>query len=105
MCGIYGRVNPQGVQQNDIQTMAKLLAHRGPDGQGQYLNGVAGLGHRRLSIIDLHTGDQPISNEERTIWITFNGEIYNYRALREALLRRGHRFQTQSDTEVIVHLY
>jgi asparagine synthase (glutamine-hydrolysing) len=81
------------------------LAHRGPDGQGLYVDGVAGLGHRRLSIIDLQTGGQPICNEDRTVWITFNGEIYNYRELRAKLLGRGHCFQTQSDTEVIVHLY
>jgi asparagine synthase (glutamine-hydrolysing) len=70
-----------------------------------YVDGVAGLGHRRLSIIDLQTGGQPLANEDRTVWITFNGEVYNYRALRAELLRRGHRFDTQSDTEVIVHLY
>jgi len=85
--------------------MMDLLAHRGPDGQGLHLTGAGGLGHRRLSIIDLRTGGQPICNEDRTVWITFNGEIYNYHALHAELVRRGHCFQTQSDTEVIVHLY
>jgi asparagine synthase (glutamine-hydrolysing) len=105
MCGICGRVSFEGIRQRDVQVMMDLLAHRGPDGQGLYVNGVAGLGHRRLSIIDLQTGGQPICNEDRTVWITFNGEIYNYRELRAELLRRGHGFETQSDTEVIVHLY
>ncbi len=105
MCGICGEVGFDGVQRADIEVMMRPLAHRGPDGEGAYLNGVAGLGHRRLSIIDLQTGGQPITNEDRTTWIAFNGEIYNYRALREQLLRLGHRFQTESDSEVIVHLY
>jgi asparagine synthase (glutamine-hydrolysing) len=93
------------MRQSDIQVMMDRLAHRGPDGHGLYVNGVAGLGHRRLSIIDLSTGGQPISNEDQTVWIIFNGEIYNYRELRAALLALGHRFQTQGDSEVIVHLY
>jgi asparagine synthase (glutamine-hydrolysing) len=105
MCGICGKVGFNGVQRADIEVMMDPLSHRGPDGQGAYLNGVAGLGHRRLSIIDLQTGGQPITNEDRTIWIAFNGEIYNYRALRQQLLGLGHRFQTASDSEVIVHLY
>lgn len=85
--------------------MTSTLAHRGPDGTGGYVNGRVGLGHRRLSIIDLSTGDQPIYNEDRSIVIVFNGEIYNYKELRRALVDRGHRFSTKSDTEVIVHLY
>jgi asparagine synthase (glutamine-hydrolysing) len=105
MCAICGRVSVEGVQRSEIDTMMDSLAHRGPDGQGAYINGIAGLGHRRLSIIDLHTGGQPISNEDETVWIAFNGEIYNYRALRERLLGLGHRFRTQTDSEVIVHLY
>jgi asparagine synthase (glutamine-hydrolysing) len=105
MCGICGRVSFAGVREVDIQVMMDRLAHRGPDGQGLYINSVAGLGHRRLSIIDLQTGSQPIANEDRTIWITFNGEIYNYSDLRRQLLRLGHDFATQTDTEVIVHLY
>jgi asparagine synthase (glutamine-hydrolysing) len=105
MCGICGKVSFEGVRRGEIETMTDILAHRGPDGQGLYLNTVAGLGHRRLSIIDLQTGGQPISNENETVWIAFNGEIYNYRELREQLIGLGHRFQTQSDSEVIVHLY
>src|SRR5688572_7359098 len=105
MCGICGRVSLEGVRRDEIEIMMDALAHRGPDGDGVYINGIAGLGHRRLSIIDLHTGGQPISNEDETVWIAFNGEIYNYRALREWLLVRGHRFRTQTDSEVIVHLY
>ena len=103
MCGICGRVSLEGVEQDEIETMMDSLAHRGPDGQGAYLNGIAGLGHRRLSIIDLQTGGQPISNENETVWIAFNGEIYNYRELRKQLLNLGHRFRTQTDSEVIVH--
>src|SRR5688572_24022606 len=105
MCGISGKVSPDGVGRMKLQAMNDILAHRGPDGQGLYKNGIVGLGHRRLSIIDLHTGAQPISNEDKSVWITFNGEIYNYQALREKLLGLGHRFQTQTDSEVIVHLY
>ena len=87
--------------------MTRALAHRGPDGQGEYLapDGAAALGHRRLSIIDLVTGGQPIFNEDRTIAVVLNGEIYNFEALRARLEHAGHRFVTQSDTEAVVHLY
>jgi asparagine synthase (glutamine-hydrolysing) len=98
-------VSLEGVREPEIQSMIDILAHRGPDGQGVYLNTIAGLGHRRLSIIDLNTGGQPISNEDGTVWIAFNGEIYNYQKLRQDLLSLGHRFQTKTDSEVIVHLY
>ncbi len=81
------------------------MVHRGPDDEGLYVEGRVGLGMRRLSIIDLATGHQPISNEDGTIWIVFNGEIYNHAALRERLIASGHRFRTQCDTETIVHLY
>ena len=81
------------------------MVHRGPDDEGIYVEGRVGLGMRRLSIIDLATGHQPISNEDGTIWIVFNGEIYNHAALRERLIASGHRFRTQCDTETIVHLY
>jgi asparagine synthase (glutamine-hydrolysing) len=84
--------------------MAQALAHRGPDDQGFYVDDIVGLGHRRLSIIDLSRGQQPMSNENGSLWIVFNGEIYNYRDLR-AKLEDGHRFRTDSDTEVILHLY
>jgi len=105
MCGICGIVNFEGVQREEITRMMDLLKHRGPDDQGLFLNGIVGLGHRRLSIIDLKTGAQPITNEDQTVWVVFNGEIYNYRSLREELIARGHRFETETDTEVIAHLY
>lgn len=88
-----------------LERMAGALHHRGPDGYGYYVDGPIGLGHARLSIIDLATGDQPIHNEDRSVWVTFNGEIFNYIELREQLRAQGHRFYTTSDTEVIVHLY
>ncbi len=88
-----------------MRRMIGLMRHRGPDASGIYLNGPAGLAHARLSIIDLSSGDQPIHNEDRSIWIVFNGEIFNYPELREELKSRGHSFYTQTDTEVLVHLY
>ena len=105
MCGICGQINLKGVQERDIRIMADSLAHRGPDDFGIFVDGPAGLGHRRLSIIDLSTGKQPISNEDGTVWIVFNGEIYNYRSLRAELMAKGHRFSTETDTETIVHAY
>jgi len=88
-----------------VKAMADTIAHRGPDDEGYYVSGPVGLGFRRLSIIDLQTGHQPISNEDDTVWIVFNGEIYNYQELRDLLLSKGHVFKTRTDTEVIVHLY
>src|SRR5207302_151971 len=89
-----------------IERMTDVIAHRGPDGAGKHLTGPVGLGHRRLSIIDLRpNGAQPMCNEDRTVWITFNGEIYNFVELREELVAKGHQFNSTSDTEVIVHLY
>jgi asparagine synthase (glutamine-hydrolysing) len=88
-----------------IQRMCDRITHRGPDSAGYHLAGRIGLGMRRLSIIDLNTGDQPIFNEDRSLAIVFNGEIYNYRDLRTKLLAKDHRFATASDTEVIVHLH
>lgn len=104
MCGICGQLNPAGVRETDLQPMLHAIAHRGPDNEGMFINGPVGLGSRRLSIIDLPGGDQPIANEDKTIWITFNGEIYNYRYLRQQL-EPNHQFRTHSDTEVILHLY
>lgn len=104
MCGICGQVDPRGVSEQAIKTMASGLSHRGPDGEGTYFGPIVGLGHRRLSIIDLDGGRQPMSNEDGSIWITFNGEIYNYRELRQRL-EASHAFATNSDTEVILHLY
>jgi asparagine synthase (glutamine-hydrolysing) len=105
MCGICGIVNREGADAPGLARMAASLVHRGPDDHGQVLVGPAALAHRRLSIIDLGGGQQPIANEDGQIQIVFNGEIYNYRELRTELLARGHRFRTESDTEVIVHLY
>jgi asparagine synthase (glutamine-hydrolysing) len=108
MCGIAGLVTQGPIDERDKQTlerMARTMVHRGPDGEGFYFDKTAGLAHRRLSIIDLEGGKQPMSNEDGTVWVTFNGEIYNYVELREGLAQKGHRFKTDSDTEVIVHLY
>src|SRR5207245_5725766 len=85
--------------------MCQTIVHRGPDDEGIYARGPAGLGMRRLSIIDLAGGKQPIHNEDRTVWVVFNGEIYNFPDLCRELQGRGHQFYTHSDTEVIVHLY
>jgi asparagine synthase (glutamine-hydrolysing) len=108
MCGICGKLqfDPEtGVSEDLIDRMTGAIAHRGPDGVGKYVSGPVGLGHTRLAIIDLSTGDQPMPNEDKTIWLVFNGEIYNFRELREDLLKRGHQFRSATDTEVIVHLY
>ena len=88
-----------------VHRMCQTIVHRGPDDEGVYVRGPVGLGMRRLSIIDLSGGKQPIHNEDETIWIVFNGEIYNFPELRRELAARGHSFYTHSDTEVIVHLY
>src|SRR5215469_16066117 len=108
MCGIAGKVNFDSTRSIDgerLVAMTKVIAHRGPDSDGFYVGDGVGLGHRRLSIIDLSTGDQPITNEDGTIWVVFNGEIYNFADVRHELLHAGHRFRTHSDTEVIVHAY
>jgi asparagine synthase (glutamine-hydrolysing) len=106
MCGIAGRVNQSApVDRAEIFRMTERLAHRGPDDYGYHLRTRVGLGHRRLSIIDRAGGRQPLANEDETVWIVFNGEIYNHLALRRELLGRGHRFRTRSDTEAIVHAY
>jgi len=108
MCGICGKLNfdrEEPVDPNLLQRMTDLLHHRGPDGGGEYLSGPIGLGHRRLSIIDLNTGDQPMCNEDGTVWVVYNGEIYNFLELRLQLQARGHKFKSSTDTEVIVHLY
>jgi asparagine synthase (glutamine-hydrolysing) len=108
MCGICGKVtfDQHGtVNPGLVKEMLGTISHRGPDGEGIHVSPQVGLGHCRLAIIDLNTGAQPLSNEDGTVWISFNGEIYNYQELREGLVGRGHRFRTKSDTEVIVHLY
>jgi len=108
MCGICGKLafDPRDtVAPELVKAMAATIEHRGPDDEGYYVSGPVGLGFRRLSIIDLKSGHQPLSNEDGTIWIVFNGEIYNYQELRTFLLSKGHVFKTRTDTEVIVHLY
>jgi asparagine synthase (glutamine-hydrolysing) len=108
MCGIAGIVGTdqgQGVNPAEIHRMCDVIAHRGPDDKGVFVKGHVALGMRRLSIIDLSTGHQPIHSEDGTVWIVFNGEIYNFGDLRLGLESRGHRFYTNTDTEVIVHLY
>ena len=108
MCGIAGIFEfgeDAHVESGVLQRMCDAMAHRGPDDDGFYTQGGIGLGMRRLSIVDLATGHQPIANEDGSIWIVFNGEIYNHRSLREQLITRGHRYSTRSDTETIVHLY
>src|SRR6516225_7344371 len=108
MCGIAGVLYADGgrpVPRPLLKRMADRIAHRGPDAEGFWAGSGVGLAHRRLSIIDLAGGDQPLCNEDGTIWVVFNGEIYNYRELRDGLLGRGHVLKTHSDTEVLVHLY
>lgn len=106
MCGIAGRLNWNApIDPSQLAAMIGRLHHRGPDGHGFYNQGPIGLAHARLRIIDLSSGDQPMCNEDGTVWVVFNGEIFNYLELRADLLRRGHRLSTQSDTEVLVHLY
>src|SRR5690349_21227948 len=108
MCGIAGYINIDKRERVDaaiLEAMCSTMIHRGPDDQGVYVDGPVGFGRRRLSIIDLDTGHQPISNEKKRIWVVLNGEIYNYRDLADWLRKRGHTFATSSDTEVIVHLY
>ena len=108
MCGIAGIVNyTQPEDKRELLTrMVGLMHHRGPDASGLYMRGPVGLAHTRLSIIDLSSaGNQPIHNEDKTVWIVFNGEIFNYPDLRKDLEAKGHRFYTQTDTEVLIHLY
>jgi asparagine synthase (glutamine-hydrolysing) len=107
MCGIAGKIDFRApVERATLQRMCGSLVHRGPDDQGLYVRGPVGLGERRLAIIDLSDAAcAPLSNEDETVWVVFNGEIYNFQELRGDLLRRGHSFRTRSDTEVLVHLY
>lgn len=108
MCGISGIINKDignPASRKLIQSMCEVMKHRGPDEDGFYINGNVALGMRRLKVIDLSTGSQPVFNEDKSIVVIFNGEIYNYKTLREEMISRGHGFYTNSDTEVIVHLY
>jgi len=107
MCGIVGAVHvePGRIDQTLVRRMCALIRRRGPDDEGFHFDGHAGLGMRRLAIIDVNSGRQPVYNEDRTVAVVFNGEIYNYRELRDELSKRGHKLTTHSDTECIVHLY
>lgn len=106
MCGIAGFFHTKkSADPALLSAMLDAIRHRGPDDQGLYTEGGCGIGMRRLSIIDLNTGHQPIANEDESCWIVFNGEVYNYQGLRQQLLAKGHRFRTNSDTETILHLY
>jgi asparagine synthase (glutamine-hydrolysing) len=108
MCGIAGilRFDRQdGVDEARLKRMRDVLRHRGPDGEGLWIEGPVGLAHRRLAIVDVAGGVQPMANEDDTVWITYNGEIYNHGALRPGLEAAGHRYRTRSDTETILHLY
>ena len=107
MCGIAGMIGrpEETAEANEVHRMCQTIVHRGPDDEGIYTSGPVGLGMRRLSIIDLSGGHQPIHNEDKTVWLVFNGEIYNFPELRRELEARGHRFYTNTDTEMIVHLY
>src|SRR5438552_1356313 len=108
MCGICGILycgDERRVQRDTLAQMNAQIVHRGPDDDGFFVEGNVGLAMRRLSIIDIRTGQQPISNEDESLWIVYNGEIYNHRDLRSKLEARGHRYRTKSDTETIVHLY
>src|SRR5262249_49090966 len=107
MCGISGIIDPTApASERALDPTLAAQRHRGPDDHGTWSDGHCALGHRRLAIIDLsEAGRQPLSNEDGSVWITFNGEVYNFQALREELLGLGHSFRTQTDTEVIVHAY
>jgi len=108
MCGIAGivKLNPREVvDETRLKRMRDVLRHRGPDGEGLLVEGPVGLGHRRLAIVDVAGGHQPMPNEDETVWIVYNGEIYNHAALRPGLEARGHRYRTRSDTETILHSY
>src|SRR5919197_1728471 len=106
MCGICGTASTRGAADPErLAAMSATLVHRGPDSDGTFVDGPVGLAARRLSIIDLDTGDQPIGNEDGSVVVVQNGEIYNYEELTRELVRAGHRFRTHGDTEVLVHAY
>src|SRR5579875_2821811 len=106
MCGIAGFVSTDTRDQRSIlERMTSTIAHRGPDGYGFHFDGPAALGHRRLSIIDVAGGGQPMTNESGDIWLTYNGEIFNHADVRPALEHAGHRYATRCDTETVIHAY
>src|SRR5436190_9584863 len=105
ICGVYEFGRGEAVAASVLDEMLATIVHRGPDDQGVHFDRDLALGMRRLSIIDLAGGHQPVSNEDGSVWVVFNGEIYNYPELREMLARNGHVLRSESDTETIVHLY
>ena len=107
MCGIHGiyRFDGQAVRAEMLTAMGNVTTHRGPDDEGMFIDGACGIAMRRLSIIDLAGGHQPLCNVEQTLWVVCNGEIYNYRELRTELQSKGYQFKTGSDSEVLLHLY
>src|SRR5947199_8824848 len=106
MCGIAGIVRwPDSLRPGEIEDMTCAIAHRGPDGVGFLCRDNVALGHRRLAIIDPELGQQPMANQDESLWITYNGEMYNYVELKDELIQKGHAFVTNSDTEVVIHAY
>ncbi|MBN2535781.1 MAG: asparagine synthase (glutamine-hydrolyzing) [Spirochaetales bacterium] len=105
ICGIYNLEKNRLVAKNILDSMNRVLSHRGPDDSGMYIDGCIGFGQRRLSIIDITQGRQPMCNEDNSIWVTYNGEIYNFKEIKNELEKKGHRFRSDCDTEVIVHCY
>ena len=107
MCGIAGIVcsNNKNIEKKLVHKMTDLISHRGPDGYGYYFSEGVGFGHRRLSIIDIDGGSQPMSDKQKLIWLTYNGEIYNFKDLRRELINKGYTFQTNCDTEVVIYAY
>ena len=103
MCGIVGYINNREKDEKVLKSMMDKIIHRGPDDEGSYQDDFISLGFRRLSIIDLDSGKQPIFNEDKSKVLIFNGEIYNYKSIREELIKLGHKFETKSDSEVIIH--
>ena len=105
VCGIFHYADGEKIDAGVLESMCDVIAHRGPDDAGYYINGNVGLAMRRLIVIDPTTGHQPLYNEDKSVSLVFNGEIYNFKTLRASLKSAGHTFSTQSDGEVIVHLY
>ena len=110
MCGVAGWINLKQSDSNDgaggvLHSMCERIVHRGPDSEGLWIDDTAALGMRRLSIIDLKTGDQPVFSEDKSVIVMMNGELYNYREVRAELEKKGHKFTTKSDTEILPHLY
>src|SRR5271170_89446 len=105
ICGIFHRDSNSRVERSVLAGMNSQIVHRGPDDEGMFIDGNVGLAVRRLSVIDLQSGHQPMANEDQNLWIVYNGEIYNHQQLRDVLESRGHRYRTRSDTETILHLY